>query len=325
MATPFERIPPVPEADEMVDAAFAKASRVSETSSGVESQQGMTNLAANRVSSRLGQVVEGFPSFDRLGGFYLAVAHAAVDVDEVRQGLARVDWASEQVERIANEAQSEIADSETTDDAIAARKRAFARMSSVVERVEDALDTLREARGRLVEIPEVRDLPTAVLAGAPNVGKSTLLAALTRASPDVNEYPFTTKGIGMGHIEDEGYRTYQIVDTPGLLDRPADERNEMEAQAVEALEHLADLVVFVIDPSETCGYTVEEQEALLDEVRDFDVTVLVVSNKADLGKVYDDADVSVTATEDADAVREFVVEELRTVTDRDGERDRQKP
>ena len=302
----------------MVDAAFAKASRVSETSSGIESQQGMTNLAANRVSSRLGQVVEGFPSFDRLEGFYLAVAHAAVDVDEVRQGLARVDWASGQVERIADEAQSEIADSETTDDAIAARKRVFARISSVVERVEDALDSLREARESLVHIPEVRDLPTAVLAGAPNVGKSTLLSALTRASPDVNEYPFTTKGIGMGHIEDEGYRTYQIVDTPGLLDRPADERNEMEAQAVEALEHLADLVVFVIDPSETCGYTVEEQEALLEETRGFEAPLLIVSNKSDLGEEYEDADVSLIATEegDADAVRELIVKELRSVADR---------
>ena len=328
MATPFERIPPVPEADETVDAAFAKASRVSETSSGFESQQGMTNMAANRISSRLGGVVEGFPSFDRLEGFYLAVANAAVDVDEVRKALSRVDWASEQVEKVADEAQSEMSKAETTEEAIEVRKRAFARMSSVVERIEDALDTLRGARERLIEVPEVRDLPTAVLAGAPNVGKSTLLAALTRASPEVESYAFTTKGIGMGHIEDEqGYRTYQVVDTPGLLDRPADERNEMEAQAVEALEHLADLVVFVLDPTETCGYTVEEQRALLEEVRDFDVPVLVVSNKADLGDAYEDADITVTATEDTDEVREAVIEELRTVTDSGGEyeRDHQKP
>ena len=314
----------------MIDAAFAKAARVSETSSGFESQQGMTNLAANRISSRLGQVVEGFPSFDRLEGFYLAVAHAAVDVDEVRKALARVDWASEQVERIADDAQSEISKAETTDEAIQARKRAFARMSSVVERVEDALETLREARARLVAVPEVRDLPTAVLAGAPNVGKSTLLSAITRASPEIESYAFTTKGIGMGHIEDDDtYRTYQVVDTPGLLDRPADERNEMEAQAVEALEHLADLVVFVVDPSETCGYTVEQQEALLDEIRGFDVPVLVVSNKADLGDVYESADVTVTATEEggADAVHEAVVEKLRRVTDDEvsPENDRQKP
>lgn len=328
MATPFERIPPVPEADETVDAAFAKASRVSETSSGFESQQGMTNLAADRLSSRLGGVVEGFPSFDRLEGFYLAVASAAVDVDEVRQALSRVDWAAGQVERIADEAQSEMSKAETTEEAIEARKRAFARMSSVLERIEDALDTLRDARERLIDVPEVRDLPTAVLAGAPNVGKSTLLAAMTNAEPEIEGYAFTTKGVGMGHTDDEeGYRTYQVVDTPGLLDRPADERNEMEAQAVEALEHLADLVVFVLDPSETCGYTVEQQRALLDEIRSFDVPVLVVSNKADMGDEYDDADITVTATEDAEEVREAVVEELRTVPDRDGdtERDRQKP
>jgi GTP1/Obg family GTP-binding protein len=123
MTTPFERIPPVPEADETVDAAFAKASRVSETSSGFESQQGMTNLAADRLSSRLKQIVEGFPSFDRLEGFYLAVAGAAVDVDEVRRSLARVDWAAGQVEDIADEAQSEMSKAETTEEAIEAHRK----------------------------------------------------------------------------------------------------------------------------------------------------------------------------------------------------------
>jgi len=315
MTTPFERIPPVPDADEVLDAAFAKASRVSETNSGVDSQRGMTAKASNRVGSRLGAVVKGFPSFDRLDGFYIAVASAAVDIDEVRQALSSVDWAVEQVGRIADEAQSEMANASSSE-AIEVRKRAFARISSVVEDVSDDLQTLRDARQRLVDVPEVRDLPTAVLAGAPNVGKSTLLDALTRANPDINEYAFTTKGVGMGHIED-GYRTYQVVDTPGLLDRPAEERNEMEQQAVEALEHLADLVVFVVDPSETCGYTVGEQTALLDEIRSLDAPVLVVSNKTDLGETYDDADVTVTATEDAEGLRDAVVDELA--------HDRQKP
>ena len=315
MTTPFERIPPVPDAEEVLDAAFAKASRVSETKSGVDSQRGMTAKASNRVRSRLRAVVEGFPSFDRLDGFYLAVASAAVDIDEVRQALSSLDWAAEQVERVADEAQSEMANSSTSE-AIEVRKRAFARISSIVEDIEEDLKTLREARQRLADVPEVRDLPTAVLAGAPNVGKSTILDALTRADPEVAEYAFTTKGVGMGHIED-GYRTYQVVDTPGLLDRPAEERNGMEKQAVEALEHLADVVVFVLDPSETCGYTVEEQRTLLREVRELDAPVLVVSNKADLGAEYDDADVTVAATDNADALRDAVLDALAA--------DRQKP
>jgi nucleolar GTP-binding protein len=305
MATPFERIPPVPGADEVLDAAFAKASRVSETKSGVDSQRAMAAKASNRVSSRLGNVVDGFPSFDRLDGFYLAVASAAVDIDEARGALASVDWAAEQVERVADDAQSEMSDA-STEGAIGARRRAFARISSVVEDIDDDLGTLAEARDRLVGVPEVRSLPTAVLAGAPNVGKSTLLDALTRAEPEVAGYAFTTKGVGMGHME-EDHRTYQVVDTPGLLDRPADERNGMEQQAVEALEHLADLVVFVVDPSETCGYTVDEQSALLGEVRELDAPVLVVSNKADLGETYEDADLTVTATEGAGELRDETV------------------
>jgi nucleolar GTP-binding protein len=315
MATPFERIPPVPDAQGSLDAAFAKASRVSETKSGLDSQRGMTAKASNRVRSRLRAVVEGFPSFDRLDGFYLAVASAAVDIDEVRQALSSLDWAAEQAERVADEAQSEMANSSTSE-AIEVRKRAFARISSVVEDIEEDLKTLREARKRLIDVPEARDIPTAVLAGAPNVGKSTILDALTRADPEVAEYAFTTKGVGMGHIED-GYRTYQVVDTPGLLDRPAEERNGMEKQAVEALEHLADVVVFVLDPSETCGYTVEEQRGLLREVRELDAPVLVVSNKADLGAEYDDADVTVAVTENADSLRDGILDALAP--------DRQKP
>jgi nucleolar GTP-binding protein len=320
MATPFERIPTVPEADEILDDSFAKASRVSETSSGVESQQGMTVKASNLVRSRLTHVVKGFPSFDRLEGFYLAVAVAAVGVDEIRKALSRVDWAADQVERIADEAQSDMGDV-SSEEAIRVRKRAFARISSVVGDVEGALDTLRDARERLVVVPEVRDLPTAVLAGAPSVGKSALLNSLTRASPEVASYAFTTKGVGMGHIE-EGHRTYQVVDTPGLLDRPAEERNQMEAQAAEALEHLADLVVFVLDPTETCGQALGTQLALLDDLREaLDAPVYIVANKSDIRDQYvetereEEIDLYVSAedVEGTEALREEVVERLSEV------------
>ncbi|MFW5929248.1 MAG: NOG1 family protein [Halobacteriota archaeon] len=307
MTSPFERIPQVPEADEVVDSSFAKASRVAETASGVESQRGMTARAGERISSRLRHVVEGFPSFDGLEGFYDAVARAAVDVDEVRRSLASVDWAASQVEKVGSEVQREMDDD--VENAIAARKRAFARMSSVVDEVDEDLERLREARERLVGLPEVRDLPTAVLAGMPNVGKSSLLAALTRASPEVDDYSFTTKSVDLGHIEDR-HATYQVVDTPGLLDRPREERNEMEQQAVEALGHLADVVVYVVDPSETCGYSLDSQLDLLDDVRSLDVSVLVVSNKTDLDDVYDEADLAVSK-DDVDALRERLVEVLR--------------
>ena len=80
-----------------------------------------------------------------------------------------------------------------------------------------------------------------------------------------------------------GKKRYQIIDTPGLLDRPLTERNEIELQAISALRHLADVILFIIDPSETCGYEIERQLNLLEEIRrEFRVPILVVSNKCDL-------------------------------------------
>ena len=103
------------------------------------------------------------------------------------------------------------------------------------------------------------------IVGLPNVGKSNLVTVLSTAEPEIAPYPFTTKGVIVGHIEDD-WRKYQIVDTPGLLDRTFDERNAIEKQAVLALRYLTDVILFVIDPSESCGFSLEVQEKLLSNI-----------------------------------------------------------
>ena len=45
----------------------------------------------------------------------------------------------------------------------------------------------------------------------------------------------------------------QVMDTPGLLDRPEEERNEMERLTFASLAHLPTAVIFVIDPSGLSG------------------------------------------------------------------------
>ena len=44
-----------------------------------------------------------------------------------------------------------------------------------------------------------------------------------------------------------------MVDTPGLLDRPMDDRNAIEMQAIAAIEHVGSLCIFLMDISEQCG------------------------------------------------------------------------
>jgi len=51
----------------------------------------------------------------------------------------------------------------------------------------------------------------------------------------------------------------KVVDTPGILDHPLEQRNTIEMQAVTALAHLQCCVLYFIDISEQCGYTIKEQ------------------------------------------------------------------
>eukprot|EP01041_Mallomonas_annulata_P004631 gene4631-9192_t len=117
------------------------------------------------------------------------------------------------------------------------------------------LTELVDIQKDLKRIPVVElNTPTIVLVGAPNVGKSSIVRAVSSGTPEVNDYPFTTRGVSIGHIlnPSRGIR-FQVMDTPGLLDRPADERNEMEKLTFASLAHLPTAVMFVIDPTGLSG------------------------------------------------------------------------
>lgn len=51
----------------------------------------------------------------------------------------------------------------------------------------------------------------------------------------------------------------QVIDTPGILDHPLEERNTIEMQAITALAHLRGTVLFLVDLSESCGFPIEQQ------------------------------------------------------------------
>ncbi|MDX2132982.1 MAG: GTPase ObgE [Planctomycetota bacterium] len=69
---------------------------------------------------------------------------------------------------------------------------------------------------------ELKLIAEAGIIGKPNAGKSTLLAALTRANPKIANYPFTTLSPQLGVAEISGERRVIFADVPGLIEGAAD-------------------------------------------------------------------------------------------------------
>ena len=130
--------------------------------------------------------------------------------------------------------------------------------------------------------PQARTL---LITGYPNVGKSSFMNQVTRANVDVQPYAFTTQSLYVGHTDHKKV-DWQVIDTPGLLDRPISERNTIEMQAVNALAHLNAAILFLIDISTTCGYSLQDQIKLFENIKVLfqHKPLVIVLTKTDLQK-----------------------------------------
>lgn len=278
----FETIPTVPTADEVLDRSLRRAAAKKKLKTNIDTaNEEFVRAVAKAIHDKLKSVVSSFPSFERLSPFYREATDILVSLDRLKRSLGAVTWAADQVWVIGS---GYARNMRSGVDTPSKRRQAVARIASIVHQVEDDLVYLNEARNILRKLPHVNDDDfTVVVAGFPNVGKSSFIRLVSTAEPEIAAYPFTTKGIIVGHREIGKRDRIQFIDTPGVLERPADERNPIERQAVSAIINTADVVLFILDASEHCGYSLEDQTRLLEELcRLVDVPVVTVVNKADI-------------------------------------------
>ena len=123
-----------------------------------------------------------------------------------------------------------------------------------------------------------RARPVIVIAGRPNVGKSTLFNRLAgRRFAIVSDIAGTTRDRVSTQAEWDGY-SYVLIDTGGIEEQPERELwEEMRGQTAQALEQ-ADAVILVVDVNE--GVMPNDTEAA-DLVRRSNKPVIVAANKAD--------------------------------------------
>jgi len=306
MGRGLRRVPVVLTAEELLDRAFTRAQKAAQRSEGQTKNERvraqmlrMTQSAADVFSGDLRGWVRGWPSLDQMSHLDRALLDATVGSDSYRLHLGSLDWAAARIMPIARQHLFSLRQSEDLEEIHQLRRSAYGRYASIINQISPALAWLRKVHGILSDLPHVDDdEPCVVVAGAPNVGKSALIGALSSAQPEVAGYPFTTQRIHVGHLIPRR-RSIQMIDTPGLLDRAEDERNEIERQTIAALAHTGDVALFILDPSETCGTPFGEQVDILSDVRSWlgDTPVWVVEAKADLWRDDDDAWKSLAASE----------------------------
>lgn len=230
----------------------------------------------------LDKIVKSYPSFDDLDPFYQELIRVTLDVDQLKKSLAAVNWAKRSIQNLKTSYRAKIKSNKSIPEFNKFRTAFLGRACSILRQVKTDFVFLEESRRVLGRFPALKtSWFSVVIAGVPNVGKSTLLSSLTGSKPEVAYYPFTTKNLNFGS---DKVNKIQFVDTPGLLDRPLKKRNKIEEQAIIALKHLANLIVYIFDPSTSCGYSLDDQKNLLKVLKKmFKVPFIIVQNKADLG------------------------------------------
>ncbi|KAK8454814.1 hypothetical protein SEVIR_4G038600v4 [Setaria viridis] len=278
---------------------------------------------------KLSTIIDEFPRLDDIHPFYGDLLHVLYNKDHYKLALGQINTARNIIAKISKDYLRLLKYGDSLYRCKCLKVAALGRMCTVVKRISPSLAYLEQIRQHMARLPSIDpNTRTVLICGYPNVGKSSFMNKVTRADVDVQPYAFTTKSLFVGHT-DYKYLRYQVIDTPGILDRPFEDRNIIEMCSITALAHLRAAVLFFLDISGSCGYSIAQQAALFHSIKSLFMNkpLVIVCNKTDLqpleGLSEDDmklvmdmkAEAMKTITQAGDPNEEGVLLTMSTLTD----------
>jgi nucleolar GTP-binding protein len=300
---PFRRISYISPISEIISVSFKKSSGIRRKSPKkrqtreetiAEAEKERMSVLAFEMTSRLDKIISQFPWIDDIHPFYYELCNLIGNVDKIRRVLGRLGGISQKIREMEREQLTKLSQTKHPLEMAKIRRETGGRFASLIKKAEGDVKYLIRIVKKLKTIPDFNVLlPTIVIAGAPNVGKSSLVREISSGIPEVGEYPFTTKEVFFGHRE-YNFIKIQIVDTPGILDKPIKERSVIERQSIATIRYVSDIIVFMFDISKDAAIPLEDQMNLIEEIaNEFpDTPIIRVLNKIDLISENEQRDIS---------------------------------
>ncbi|KNC46073.1 uncharacterized protein AMSG_00191 [Thecamonas trahens ATCC 50062] len=288
----FKSITVVPSATDFIDICLSKTQRQTPTvvrttfhiSRIRQHYTRSVRFAQQCFADRLRGILDEFPVIDELHPFMASLMNVLYDRDHYKLALGQIATALRLVERVGKDYIRLLKFGDSLYRCKTLKRAALGRMCTILKKQKSALAYLEQVRQHLSRLPSIDPTdPTLLVCGFPNCGKSTTVNKLSRADVDVQPWAFTTQSLFVGHF-DYKYTRWQVVDSPGVLDHPLQDMNTIEMQSITALAHLKASILFFLDISEQCGYSIEQQVGLFRNITPLfaNKPLTVVLNKIDV-------------------------------------------
>lgn len=163
--------------------------------------------------------------------------------------------------------------------------RGNARFKSATNQTPRYVEDGKPGEERYLQL-ELKLLADVGLIGFPNVGKSTFISRVSAARPKIAAYPFTTLTPNLGVVQASNFRSFVLVDIPGLIEGAS----SGVGLGIQFLRHIERTKIFVhlLDLSpETGRDPIEDYHTLNAELEQYDANLcqrpqIIVANKIDV-------------------------------------------